>query len=84
MLFTPFIGYLSDFLCRFVKDDGKINNRVTKIDRLMLQNSNIVVEQTRVEILTMGKMIQNMFDEISVAYKNSLELTDEKLKRCQS
>ena len=80
LLFTPFIGYLSDFLCRFVKDDGKINNRVTKIDRLMLQNSNIVVEQTRVEILTMGKMIQNMFDEISVAYKNSLELTDEKVK----
>lgn len=82
LLFTPFIGYLSDFLCRFVKDDGKINNRVTKIDRLMLQNSNIVVEQTRVEILTMGKMIQNMFDEISVAYKNSLEQM-KKLKRCQ-
>ena len=80
LLFTPFIGYLSDFLCRVVKDDGKINNRVTKIDRLMLQNSNIVVEQTRVEILTMGKMIQNMFDEIAVAYKNALELTDEKVK----
>ena len=80
LLFTPFIGYLSDFLCRFVKDDGKINNRVTKIDRLMLQNSNIVVEQTRVEILTMGKMIQNMFDEISVEYQKSLEIKDEKVK----
>ncbi|WP_410207968.1 Na/Pi cotransporter family protein [Fusobacterium sp.] len=80
LLFTPFIGYLADFLCRVVKDDGKVNNRVTKIDSLMLKNSNIVVEQTRVEILTMGKMIQTMFDEIAIAYKNPLDLTDETVK----
>ena len=80
LLFTPFIGYLADFLCRVVKDDGKVNNRVTKIDTLMLKNSNIVVEQTRVEILTMGKMIQTMFDEIAIAYRNPLDLTDEKVK----
>lgn len=80
LLFTPFIGYLANFLCRVVKDDGKVNNRVTKIDSLMLKNSNIVVEQTRVEILTMGKMIQTMFDEIAIAYKNPLDLTDETVK----
>lgn len=80
LLFTPFIGYLASFLCRVIKDDGKVDNRVTKIDKLMLKNSNIVVEQTRVEILTMGKMIQNMFDELALTYKNSLELTDEKVK----
>ena len=80
LLFTPFIGYLADFLCRVVKDDGKVNNRVTKIDTLMLKNSNIVVEQTRVEILTMGKMIQTMFDEIAIAYRNPLDLTDDKVK----
>ena len=80
LLFTPFIGILSDFLCKFVKDNGKVDNRVTKIDKLMLKNSNITVEQSRVEILTVGKMIQTMFDELSLAYITPDELTDEKVK----
>lgn len=80
MLFTPFLGYLSDFLCKMVKDDGKVDTRVTKIDKLMLKNSSIVVEQSRIEIATMGKMIQEMFDELTHFYKEGVELTDEKVQ----
>lgn len=80
IIFTPFLGYLSDLLCKIVKDDGKVDNRVTKIDKLMLKNSSIVVEQSRVEIGTMGKMIQTMFDELTLFYKGTVELTDDKVK----
>lgn len=80
ILFTPFIGYLADFLCKIVKDDGRVNERITKIDELMLKTSGIVVEQTKVEVGNMGKMIQLMFDEVKNVYRNFKVLTDEKVK----
>ncbi|WP_291259877.1 Na/Pi cotransporter family protein [Fusobacterium sp.] len=80
IIFTPFIGYLADFLCKVVKDDGKVNDRITKIDQLMLKTSGIVVEQTKVEVGNMGKMIQVMFDEVKNMYSDSNVLTDNKVK----
>lgn len=80
IMFTPFIGYLADFLCKIVKDDGKVNDRITQIDELMLKTSSIVVEQTQVEIGNMSKMMQVMFDEIAAVYNNPAILTDEKVK----
>ncbi len=80
IMFTPFIGYLADFLCKVVKDDGKVNDRVTKIDELMLKTSGVVVEQTKVEVGNMGKMIQIMFDEVKSMYDNPKLITDNKVK----
>lgn len=80
IMFTPFIGYLADFLCKVVKDDGKVSDRKTKIDELMLKTSGVVVEQTKVEVGNMGKMIQIMFDEVKNMYGNTRNLTDDKIK----
>lgn len=80
VMFTPFLGQLADFLCRVIKDDGKVNDRITKIDQLMLKTSGIVVEQTKVEVGNMGKMIQLMFDEVKKVYSDPAVLTDTKVK----
>lgn len=80
ILFTPFIGILADFLCKFVKDKGTDSDKITKLDKLMLKNSSITVEQTRMELKTVAELIQVMFDEIAKAYENKDELTDEKVK----
>ena len=80
IIFTPFIGYLADFLCKVVKDDGKVNEKITQIDELMLKTSGVVVEQTKIEVGNMGKMIQIMFDEVKNVYRSPQFLTDEKVK----
>ncbi len=56
LIFTPFIGVMADLLTKIVKDDGKKDDRVTKIDFLMLKTPSVVVGQTKTEILTMGKI----------------------------
>ena len=63
-----------------VKDDGKVNEKITQIDELMLKTSGVVVEQTKIEVGNMGKMIQIMFDEVKNVYRSPQFLTDEKVK----
>ena len=81
LLFTPFIGVMADLLTKLVKDDGKKDERVTKIDFLMLKTPSVVVEQTKTEILTMGKYIEEMFENLNNIYVNNEFITEEKI--CQ-
>ena len=46
----------------------------------MLKTSGVVVEQTKIEVGNMGKMIQIMFDEVKNVYRSPQFLTDEKVK----
>ena len=79
LIFTPFIGVMTDLLTKIVKDDGKKDDRVTKIDFLMLKTPSVVVGQTKTEILTMGKYIEEMFGTLDNIYVNNEFITEEKV-----
>ncbi|WP_130891068.1 Na/Pi cotransporter family protein [Fusobacterium varium] len=79
IIFTPFIGVMADLLTKIVKDDGKKDERVTKIDFLMLKTPSVVVGQTKTEILTMGKYIEEMFGALDNIYINDEFITEEKV-----
>ncbi|WP_289103755.1 Na/Pi cotransporter family protein [uncultured Fusobacterium sp.] len=79
LLFTPFIGVMADLLNKIVKDDGKKDERVTKIDFLMLKTPSVVVGQTKTEILTMGKYIEEMFSNLDNIYANNEFITPERV-----
>ncbi|MDH6456601.1 phosphate:Na+ symporter [Fusobacterium sp. PH5-7] len=79
LIFTPFIGVMADLLTKIVKDDGKKDDRVTKIDFLMLKTPSVVVGQTKTEILTMGKYIEEMFGTLDNIYVNNEFITEEKV-----
>lgn len=79
IIFTPFIGVMADLLTKIVKDDGKKDERVTKIDFLMLKTPSVVVGQTKTEILTMGKYIEEMFGYLDNIYINDEFITEEKV-----
>ena len=79
LLFIPFIGVMADLLNKIVKDDGKKDERVTKIDFLMLKTPSVVVGQTKTEILTMGKYIEEMFSTLDNIYANNEFITPERV-----
>lgn len=79
LIFTPFIGVMADLLTKIVKDDGKKDDRVTKIDFLMLKTPSVVVGQTKTEILTMGKYIEEMFENLNNIYVNNEFISEEKI-----
>lgn len=79
LIFTPFIGVMADLLTKIVKDDGKKDDRVTKIDFLMLKTPSVVVGQTKTEILTMGKYIEEMFGTLDNIYVNNEFISEEKV-----
>lgn len=79
LIFTPFIGVMADLLTKIVKDDGKKDDRVTKIDFLMLKTPSVAVGQTKTEILTMGKYIEEMFGTLDNIYVNNEFISEEKV-----
>lgn len=84
VFFIPLIGYLADFLCKVVKDDDPIGKeRVTHLDVRMTETPSVVVEQSKVEILTMGTNLKEMFFKLDNAYQNPDNL-DENLERIES
>lgn len=83
LLFTPFIGYLTTFLKFIVKDSGKLDNKVTKLDPLMVATPIIVVEQSKIEILTMGQYIKEMLFSLEEIYANKKNISENKIQRLQ-
>lgn len=60
IIFTPFIGVIANFLMKVVKDDDAIVDRVTHLDERMTDTPTVIIEQTKVEVLGMGKDIKTM------------------------
>ncbi len=82
ILFTPFVGYLAKFLCKIVKDDGKGVEKVTQLDKLMVNTPSVVIEQSKQEVIHMNSEIKDMLDILLNFYKEDKEfLSDDKLKR---
>ncbi|MDP0488355.1 MAG: Na/Pi cotransporter family protein [Fusobacterium sp. JB021] len=83
LLFTPFVGPLSKLLKFLVKDDGKQDNKVTKLDSLMVATPGVVVEQTKIEILTMGQYIKEMLFSLEEIFAKQKEISENKIERLQ-
>ncbi|MCF2639740.1 Na/Pi cotransporter family protein [Fusobacterium varium] len=74
ILFIPFIGYLAKFLCTIVKDDDNGVIRVTKLSSLMVTLPNVIIDQTRTEVLTMAANIKEIFFKLEEVYYNPSKL----------
>lgn len=74
ILFIPFIGYLAKFLCTIVKDDDNGVIRVTKLSSLMVTLPNVIIDQTRTEVLTMASNIKEIFFKLEEVYYNPSKL----------
>ncbi|WP_163470116.1 Na/Pi cotransporter family protein [Fusobacterium sp. IOR10] len=83
LFFTPFIGPLSRLLKILVKDNGKMDNKVTKLDALMVATPGVVVGQTKIEILTMGQYIKEMLFTLEEIYAKQKEMSEKKIERLQ-
>ena len=83
LLFTPFVGPLSKLLKFLVKETGKQDDKVTKLDSLMVATPGVVVEQTKIEILTMGQYIKEMLFSLEEIYAKQKEISENKIERLQ-
>ena len=82
-LFIPFTGYLASFLSKIVKDNGKSDEKVTKLDKLMVGTPSVVVGQTKIEIITMGQNIKEMLFALEETFAKNEVIPDSKLARLQ-
>ncbi len=82
-LFIPFTGPLSTFLTKIVKDSGKSDEKVTKLDKLMVGTPSLIVGQTKVEVLAMAQNIKEMMFALEETYAKNEVISDAKLSRLQ-
>ena len=82
-LFIPFTGPLSNFLTKIVKDSGKSDEKVTKLDKLMVGTPSLIVGQTKVEVLAMAQNIKEMMFALEETYAKNEVISDTKLSRLQ-
>ncbi len=82
-LFIPFTGPLSTFLTRVVKGNGKSDEKVTKLDKLMVGTPSVVVGQTKIEITNMGQNIKEMMFALEETFAKNELISDTKLSRLQ-
>lgn len=82
-LFIPFTGPLSAFLTKIVKDRGKSDEKVTKLDKLMVGTPSLIVGQTKVEVLAMAQNIKEMMFALEETYAKNEMISDAKLSRLQ-
>lgn len=77
VLFTPFIGFLANFLMKIVKDDEIAIDSVTHLDVRMAKTPTVVIEQTKKEILGMGSDISTMLDSLGRIIVNDEQMSDD-------
>lgn len=82
-LFIPFTGPLSTFLTKIVKDSGKSDEKVTKLDKLMVGTPSLIVGQTKTEVLAMAQNIKEMMFALEETYARNEMISDVKLSRLQ-
>lgn len=82
-LFIPFTGPLSAFLTKIVKGSGKSDEKVTKLDKLMVGTPSLIVGQTKVEVLAMAQNIKEMMFALEETYAKNEMISDAKLSRLQ-
>ena len=62
IILTPFVGLLSNFLEKITKDDiEQEETKVTRLSSLMMTLPSLIIDQTKVEILAMSKLLKDAF-----------------------
>lgn len=61
IILIPFIGPLNNLLEKLVKNDMEEETKVTRLGSLMITLPNLIIDQTKIEILTMSKLIKDLF-----------------------
>lgn len=74
ILMIPFVGILDKFLQRIVPSDGNIEEdevKVTKLSSMGKMLPTVIIDQTKNEVLTMGKYIKHIFFRLEELYEDS-------------
>ncbi len=61
VMLMPFVGYLDKILHKVVKDDDRINERVTHLNPLMMKIPSVLIDQTKKEIRFMSVALKDVF-----------------------
>ncbi|WP_022820030.1 Na/Pi cotransporter family protein [Fusobacterium russii] len=65
IVLIPFIGPLNNLLEKIVKNDTEEEEtKVTRLGSLMMTLPSLIIDQTKIEILTMSKLIKDLFFRI--------------------
>ncbi|MDY4010689.1 MAG: Na/Pi cotransporter family protein [Fusobacterium gastrosuis] len=65
IILTPFVGYLDKVLQKIVKDDiEQGETRVTRLNSLMMTLPSLIIDQTKIEIITMSRLLQDGFSKV--------------------
>lgn len=65
IILTPFVGLLTKFLERVAKDDEtQDETRVTRLGSLMMTLPSLIIDQTKIEIITMAKILKDTFSKV--------------------
>nr|WP_293992518.1 Na/Pi cotransporter family protein [uncultured Fusobacterium sp.] len=65
IILTPFVGYLDKVLQKIVKDDiEQGETRVTRLNSLMMTLPSLIIDQTKIEIITMSRLLQDAFSKV--------------------
>lgn len=73
ILMIPFVGVLDKFLQRIVPSDGNIEEdevKVTKLSSMGKMLPTVIIDQTKNEVLTMGKYIKHIFFRLEELYED--------------
>ncbi len=73
ILMIPFVGILDKFLQRIVPSDGNIEEdevKVTKLSSMGKMLPTVIIDQTKNEVLTMGKYIKHIFFRLEELYED--------------
>lgn len=78
VLLTPFIGFFDKFLMKVVADneiEAEEEIRVTKLSSLSMTLPTVIIDQTKNEVLNMGKYIKHIFFRLEEIYENQEKIT---------
>lgn len=65
IILTPFVGVLNNFLEKIAKDDKAQDEiRVTRLGSLMMTLPSLIIDQTKIEIITMAKILRDTFSKV--------------------
>ena len=73
ILMIPFVGVLDKFLQRIVPNDNNIEEdevKVTKLSSMGKMLPTVIIDQTKNEVLTMGKYIKHIFFRLEELYED--------------
>lgn len=79
ILLIPFVGLFDKILLKIVPDDvvdGEEEIKVTKLDSLSMTLPTLIIDQTKTEVLTMGKEIVTIFGKLEEIYVDSTKMEE--------